>query len=245
MSTDNGIQDLLKRLDLDLENERKANKTLDVVAGIFVLIVACYLLWLSVQLGRILQPDAMAEAAAGAALDAAPSVTAHVRGLVVDGAPDLARTASDAAIEMVPAYRAALEDEMKPVIDEVSMVIATTALQKMSDAGPGGEVDESLAMQEAADAVIARLDTVLAEAMDEPIEQDGQTPRELIDGSLENLEMVDRGLKRMASGGGESSERELVMAWLNVLQQYGENVDADAAEVYRTTGKTADQAPPQ
>ena len=235
--SDNGIQDVVKRLELELEKENKANKSFNVVAGIFVGVIALYLVWLSSQLGIVLQPTNLAEAAAGAALDAAPTVTAHMRELAVEGAPNLARATSQAAVDMVPTYRAVLEEEMKPVIDEVSAVVATTAVEKMVEAGEQGEEgDESQALQEAADAAVGRLDAVLDEAMDTPMEKDDRTPRQLIEASLEQLETVDRGLKRLARGSGDKAERELVMAWLNVLQQYGDDIDVQLQERYQAEG---------
>ena len=237
MSADNGMQDVVKRLELEVEKEAKANKSFNVVAGIFIGVIALYLVWLSSQLGLVLQPTNLAEAAAGAALDAAPSVTAHMRELAVDGAPNLAQAASQAAIDMVPSYRAVLEEEMKPVIDEVSAIVAATAIDKMVEAGAEGEETvESVALQEAADAAVTRLDAVLTEALDTPMEKDEQTPRQVIEGSLDKLETVDRGLKRLAHGSGDQAERELVMAWLNVLQQYGDEVDAQLAEKYKAEG---------
>ncbi len=234
---DNGIQDVVKRLELELEKEGKGNKSFNVVAGIFVGVIALYLIWLSSQLGLVLQPNNLAEAAAGAALDAAPQVSAHMRELAVDGAPNLAQAASQAAIDMVPSYRAVLEDEMKPVIDEVSAVMASTALDKMVAAGNEGEdVDETMALQEAADAAVARLDAVLDEALDTPMEKDDRTPRQMIELSLDKFETVDRGLKRLARGSGDQAERELVMAWLNVLQQYGEEIDGQLADQYKAEG---------
>ncbi len=237
MSAENGIQDVVKRLELEVEKEAKSNKSFNVVGGIFIGVIALYLIWLSSQLGIVLQPTNLAEAAAGAALDAAPSVTAHMRELAVEGAPNLAAAASHAAIEMVPSYRAVLEDEMKPVIDEVSGIVAQTAIDKMVESGGEGvEGVESVALQEAADAAITRLDTVLNEALDSPMEKDDRTPRQVIEASLDKLETVDRGLKRLARGSGDQAERELVMAWLNVLQQYGEDVDLQLAEQYKIEG---------
>ena len=236
MTADNGIQDVLERLELELENEVKGNKSFNIVAGIFVAFIALYLIWLSSALGTLLQPQGLAEAAAGAALDAAPALSDNLRELVVEGAPNLAGAASTAAIDMIPSYRGVLEEELRPVIDEVSAVVAAAALKKMVE--NGGDAEDGLALQEAADAAVARLDSVLNEAMDEPIGVDEPTPRQVIEGSLEQLEVVDRGLKRLARGGGDSAERELVFAWLNVLQQHGEEADKALADDYRESGKT-------
>jgi hypothetical protein len=231
---ENGIQDVLKRLELDLENEAKGNKSFNIVGAIFVAFIALYLVWLSASIGTLMQPAGLAEAAAGAALEAAPALSANLRELVVEGAPNLAQAASNAAVEMVPSYRATLEDELRPVIDEVSGVVATAAIQKMVETG--GDADESVALQEAADAAVARLDTILDEAMDEPMGPDEPTPRQVIEQSLEQLETVDRGLKRLARGGGDAHERELVFAWLNVLNQHGEDLDKSLAEEYKSDG---------
>jgi hypothetical protein len=236
MSADNGIQDVVKRLELQVENEAKANKSFNIVAGIFVAFIALYLVWLSSAIGTLMHPAGLAEAAAGAALEAAPALSANMRELVVDGAPNLAQAASKAAVDMVPAYREALEAEMRPVIDEVSAVIAGAAIQKMAESG--GDAGDDSALQEAADAAVARLDTILDEAMDEPMGPDEPTPRQVIHKSLGQLETVDRGLKRLARGGGDEAERELVFAWLNVLQQHNEELDKALADEYRENGQT-------
>ncbi len=235
---DNGIQDVVKRLELELENEAKGNKSFNIVAGIFVAFIALYLIWLSSAIGTLLQPDGLAEAAAGAALEAAPALTDNLRELVVEGAPNLAGAASQAAVDMVPTYRGVLEEELRPVIDEVSAVVATAAINKMVQTG--GDADDSLALQEAADAAVARLDSILDEAMDEPMGVDEPSPRQVIEGSLEELEVVDRGLKRLARGGGDETERELVFAWLNVLQQHNESRDQSLADEYREGTVTPD-----
>jgi len=236
--TDNGYQDVLKRLDLELENEVKGNKSFNIVGGIFVAFIALYLIWLSASIGTMLQPAGLAEAAAGAALEAAPALSANLRELVVDGAPNLAGSASQAVVEMVPSYRGVLEDELRPVIDEVSGVVASAAVKKMIDSGT--DSDDSIALQEAADAAVARLDSVLDEAMNEPMGADEPTPRQVIEGSLEQLEVVDRGLKRLAKGGGDEAERELVFAWLNVLQQRTAELDLSLADEYREGKVTPD-----
>jgi hypothetical protein len=231
---ENGIQDVIKRLELKLENEAKGNKSFNIVAGIFVAFIALYLIWLSSAIGTLLQPEGLAEAAAGAALEAAPALSANLREVVVEGAPNLASAASNAAIEMVPSYREVLEGELRPVVDEVSAVVAAAAVKKMAESG--GEADTSVALQEAADAAVARLDEVLDEAMDEPMGPDEPTPRMVIEKSLEELEVVDRGLKRLARGGGDSAERELVFAWLNVIQQHNEELDVSLQDEYREEG---------
>jgi len=231
------MQGIVTRLESALGQEQKNNKNTMIIAGAIVVIVGLYLIWLSVQMGKVLDPEDLAEVAAGAAVDAAPQVSAHVRELVVEGAPNVARAASSAAEDMIPTYRAVLEDEMNPVIDEVCQVVATTAVAKMAESGGSRESSEGEAMQEAADAVVARLDAVLGEAMDTPMEESEQTPRQMIEASLDKLKVVDRGLRRIANGGGDKAERELVFAWINVLQQYGETQDLAAAEEYKEAGE--------
>jgi hypothetical protein len=231
---ENGIQDVIKRLELELENEAKGNKSFNIVAGIFVAFIALYLIWLSASISTLMQPEGLAEAAAGAALEAAPALSANLREVVVEGAPNLAAAASNSAVEMIPSYRGVLEDELRPVIDEVSSVVAAAAVKKMVESG--GQADASEALQEAADAAVARLDEVLDEAMDEPMGPDEPTPRMVIEQSLGDLEVVDRGLKRLARGGGDAAERELIFAWLNVLQQHGEELDVSLQDEYREEG---------
>jgi hypothetical protein len=50
-------------------------------------------------------------------------------------------------------------------------------------------------------------------------DEDGNTPRALIGGSLAQLKHIDTELQRIAKKGGDPAERELLMAWLGVLGQ--------------------------
>ncbi|MCP4810848.1 MAG: hypothetical protein GY884_36395, partial [Proteobacteria bacterium] len=80
---------------------------------------------------------------------------------------------------------------------------------------------------------------LLQEALDSPDNSegpDGPTPRDAIVASLEQLETIDKGLARLASGGGDAQERELLVAWLNVVSQFNDDLDASAVETVRAEG---------
>ena len=117
----------------------------------------------------------------GFAIGAVPEASGEIRKLVIDGAPDLVRMGSDEILGMVPGYRASLEQELYPVIDEVCAVVASAAVTKLkTQAGdPGATYSSSEALQAGADAAVARVDAILEDAMDLPdVENDNITPRQ-------------------------------------------------------------------
>ena len=75
------------------------------------------------------------------------------------------------------------------------------------------------------------------------MENDGPTPRETIDEALDSLKTVDRGLKTIASGGGDPQERELLMAWMNLMSQW--NDDANTAAIDRLKDDDYKKAAPE
>ena len=202
------INKVHEAIEADLAAERAANQKSMIIGGVAALLVGGYLAFLHGQISRFLEPEELALAASGAAVDAAPDVEAQLRVLVVDGAPDIARSLSNSVVEAIPTYRATLEDEMKPVVDEVSSVLATTAVTRMLASEGDAAAAQSAGTEEAAEAVVARLDMVLEEAMNEPSEMDGPSPADLIDASVDKLVVVDRGLRRLARGGGDQAERD-------------------------------------
>jgi len=228
-------------IEADLAAERAANQKSMIIGGIAALVVGGYLAFLHGQISRFLEPEELALAASGAAVDAAPDVEAQLRVLVVDGAPDIARSLSNSVVEAIPTYRATLEDELKPVVDEVSSVLATTAVNRMLESEGDAASAQSAGTEEAAEAVVARLDMVLDEAMSEPGEMDGPSPADLIDASVEKLVVVDRGLQRLARGGGDQAERDLVLTLLGAIDQAHAEADVAAADAYRTEQRAADQ----
>lgn len=207
-------------LTAQLEQERANNKKSMMFSGVAVVFVGGYLLWISSVIGTFLDPEGLALAASGFAVDAVPAASQQVRALVVDGAPELARLGSDQVIAQIPGYRDALQQEIDPVIDQVATVLADAAVEKMAtQAGdPTAKYQDDAAMEAGAAAAVASIDGVLAQAMDER-DEDGTSPRMLISGSLTQLKHIDTELQRVAKKGGDPAERELLMAWLGVLGQ--------------------------
>jgi hypothetical protein len=237
MSNDE-MKSVLDAVEADLTAERQGNQRSMIIGGIAVLLIGGYLAVLHGQITRFLDPEELALAATGAAVEAAPGVEAQLRVLVVDGAPDIARSMSNAVVDAIPTYRQTLEEELKPVIDEVSVVLATTAVNRMLAAEGGQAAAEAAGLDAAADAVIARLDGVLNEAMDEPSQLDGPSPADLIETSIEKLTMVDRGLRRLARGGGDEAERELVMTLLGAIDASQAQRDTTEQDAYRTRARS-------
>lgn len=213
----NDIESIHQALDAELADLKAANQRSAIIGGIACVVVGGYLAVLNSQLNQFFEPDGLALAASGAAVEAAPAVEDRLRMLLVDGAPDIARSLSNSVVEAIPAYRAVAEDELKPVMDEVSSILATTAVDSMLESEASPALAEQQGAVAAADAVVERIDTMLNEAMNEPTEMDGPTPAQLIEESVGQLEMVDRGLRRIARGGGEQAERELVMTLIAAI----------------------------
>lgn len=235
------LKQVHEALEADLAAERAGNQRSMIIGGIATLLVGGYLFFLHGQISRFLEPEELALAASGAAVDAAPDVEAQLRVLVVDGAPDIARSLSNSVVDAIPTYRAALEDELKPVVDEVSGVLATTAVNRMLSAEGDADAAQRAGTEEAAEAVVARLDTVLEEAMREPSQLDGPSPADLIDQSVDKLVVVDRGLRTLARGGGDRAERELVLTVLGAIDSAQAEADVAAADAYRTKERAKDQ----
>lgn len=242
MSESNAI---LSRLEADLAREREANAKSRLFGGIAVGVVALYVGWLSVQVARLLDPHELALAATGAAVGAVPDASQHIRGLVIDGAPDLAKLASTQVVNAIPTYRESLEDELRPVVDEVSTVLAEAAVSSMlrEQAQSGAVPTTSAALESAAEAAVGRLDTVLAEALENP-DDDGVTPRQKMDRSLTQLEDIDRDLKLVAAGKGDPRERELLLGLLNLMAQHHEMTEAALVEDYKAAAAAEAEAAP-
>ncbi len=235
------IREIETLLEADLAQVKENNQRSLMIGGVAVVLVGGYLFWASSQLTILLEPEGLALAASGMALDALPQASQSLRDVVVEGAPDIAKAASQSIIDTLPTYRAVMEDELEPVIDEVASILAVTAVNAMVEAV--GEDNEDYltkeAMNEGAEAVVVRLDTLLDEAMNEPMELDGPTPLETIDRSLDQLQTIDRGLERIVAGGGDPQERELLMAWMNLMSQWNEDANLAAIDEH----KDAQRAP--
>ena len=174
-------------LEAELIKERAANGMTMKVGGGFAIFVACYLGWMTWNVGTLLDPEGLGLAASGYALESVPAASAEVRRLVIDGAPELVRMGSDEILALIPVYRVQLEEELDPVLDEVCVVLANAAVAKIVDkAGtPGAAYSSSEALQAGADAAVARVDAILEDALDLPDEEnEGVTPRMQIEESL-------------------------------------------------------------
>ena len=237
------VEGLLKA---ELANVKAATQRSMVIAGVVIVLVGGYLMWVHNQVNALLDPEGIALAATGLAIEAVPQGGEYLQATIVDGAPDIARAASQGVLDMLPAYRSMLEEELAPVIDEVCSILASTAIGSIAasdDEGLNNEFAQQMALQQGADAVFVRLDAVLDEALDTPtMEEDveGPSPRETINAALGKLKTVDRGLQEIAQGGGNAAERELLLTWMSLLTQYQDEADVAAVEEYRANGAVED-----
>ncbi|MCB9766436.1 MAG: hypothetical protein H6741_00365 [Alphaproteobacteria bacterium] len=229
-------------LEADLAAAREANQRSLFLGVVACLLIGGYLAWAASQLNRLLDPEGLAYAATGAAVEAVPQASDALRGVVVDGAPDIAVAATQTILDALPVYREALEAEMSPVIDEVTGVLAATAVQEMVKAADHENKEHATqaALQSAADAVVADLDLSLKDALDQPTEEEGPTPRETIDKALEHLTTIDRGLQRIVRGQGDPQERELLLSWISLIAQYNTEANTAAAQAHREGARVED-----
>lgn len=234
------IKEVEALLEAELAKEKQANLRTTQIGGGLTLFVAGYLVWITVSIGTLLDPSGLAHAATGFAIDAVPSAGREVRALVVDGAPDLAKVGSDQLVGLIPVYRTALQDELDPVLDEVCMVLAQGAVQELAtQAGdPNAKYDGSAALQAGADAAIARVDAILDSSMTLP-DDEGITPQQHISVALDQLHKVDAGLKALSKKGADPAERELLLAWLNVIGQHNEAEETALIADYKAEAAAA------
>ncbi len=239
------IKEIESLLQAEVEKERASNTMTLKIGGGFALFVGCYLAWMTSNVSTLLDPEGLAMAASGFAIGAVPEASGEIRKLVIDGAPDLVRMGSDEILNMIPGYRAVLEDELGPVIDEVCAVMASAAVTKLtSEAGsPDAKYTSTEAFQAGADAAVARVDAILEDALDLPDpENEGITPRQRIDESLKGLEKIDAQLKIMNTKGGDPAERELLVAWLGLVTSHVEESEKALIEDYKATAAEEQKA---
>lgn len=238
------IKEIESLLEAEVAKEKAANSMTMKVGGGFALFVGCYLGWMTWNVSTLLDPNGLALAASGFAIGAVPEASGEIRKLVIDGAPDLVRMGSDEILGMVPGYRASLEQELYPVIDEVCAVVASAAVTKLkTQAGdPSATYSSSEALQAGADAAVARVDAILEDAMDLPdVENDNITPRQRIEESLKSLKKIDAQLKIMNKKGGDPAERELLVAWLGLVTSHVEESEVALKEDYKVAAKAAEE----
>jgi len=210
-----------ERLERELKNLQAENKRGLFIGGGLLSIIMLYLFWASAQLNVLMDPEGMAEAATGLAIENIPQISQNLSDSIKEAAPRVAQQTSSEILELVPMYRSNLEGEIKPIIDEVSAILAEVSVQS---ALQSIEKTQSLSSmkEEAADAaaaaVMVQLDGVLLEALEQKGD-DGVTPQESINKSLAELKRLDVELRKLQKGKGDPQERELLITWINILSQ--------------------------
>ena len=246
MPDTNAIGEIEALLKAELERTQAGTKRSMMIAVTLIVIVGGYLSWVNSQVNELINPEGIALAATGLAVEAVPQGGEYLHTAIVDGAPDIARAASQGVLDMLPSYRAVLEEELAPVIDEVCSILAVTAMDSVirsTASEKGADAAQQVALQKGADAVFVRLDTLFEEALDTPTSHEdveGPSPRETINEALAKLKTVDSGLKQIASGGGDAAERELLLTWMSLLTQYQDDANTAAAEAHRS-GERVDE----
>ncbi|MCB9745368.1 MAG: hypothetical protein H6741_28005 [Alphaproteobacteria bacterium] len=241
----NPVAEIEALLERDLAVAKEANQRALFTGVIACILIGGYLAWAAGQLSHLLDPEGLSYAATGAAVEAVPQASMAVRKAVVDGAPELAQTASRGLLETLPTYRVTLEEEMSPVIDEVAQVLANTAVDSMVanlDA-KNPQLAQQLALQDGADAVAERLDIIFGEALRATPEEGEDSAQQKIDKAVAQLETIDSGLKRVVRGEGDPQERELLLGVMNLVVQYDEVANIAAAEAHRSGERPEGDAP--
>ena len=246
-SDNSAISEIEGLLKAELERTQATTKRSMIIAGVLVVIVGGYLSWTHSQVKQMLDPEGIALAATGLAIEAVPQGGEYLHTAIIDGAPDIARAASQGVLDMLPSYRAVLEDELSPVIEEVCSILAVSAIKSVLSSTvseANADATTQMALQDGADAVFVRLDTMLEETLDTPTDLEGvegPSPRETINEALANLRVVDSGLKKIASGQGDAEERELLLSWMGLLTQYQDDANVAAADAHRAGEEVEDE----
>jgi hypothetical protein len=220
MSDSPEIIEIKQILQAELDEVEAANKSSNIISVAILVIMGGYLLWANSQISILLDPEGMAEAATGVALESIPEVSESLSKTIIEGSPDMAKQASNAVVGLIPIYRQRLEQEIKPVVDEVTAILADSAVNSaLSSSSTSSEALRQEAQNAASEAVVSQLDDILQEAMDVKNEN-GETPREAVSAAIADLDQIDAELKKIASGQGDPQERELLLTWMNLLTQY-------------------------
>ena len=191
------------------------------IGGGLLGIILLYLIWASSQINVLLDPEGMAEAATGLAIENIPQISQNLSTTIKEAAPRVAQQTSSEILELVPMYRSNLEGEIMPIIDEVSAILAEVSVQSALQSIDKTQSLSSMkqeAAEAAAAAVMVQLDAVLIEALEQKGD-DGVTPQDSINTSLSELKRLDVELRKLQTGKGDPQERELLITWINILSQ--------------------------
>ncbi len=210
------------RLEEELGREQASSKRTLYGGAAGLVIWACYLGWGSSSVATILDEEALAGAAAGYVVEQVPVVGDHLRDTLVLHADDVVKEGAAAVLARVPTMRQELEAELYPTIDKAAAELASAAVEALVEAGKHPETTVAIdgGTVAVAHAAVKQLPEALEGAMDLPME-DGRTPRQAIADSLDVLVAADANLAEIASGKSGAMERELVVAWVDMLEDAG------------------------
>jgi len=216
----NGAIGVEKLLLEELEREKKTTRISYIISAVLVVIVVLYTSWLGSQIKLLLDPEGLALTASGLVIEATPDVGAELEATLVDGAPEIAQSVSQSIIDAIPTFRMYVEEQLGPVIDETAKEMAIAAVNQLSAKVAAHEVIEGQETAELANAIVTEFEAGLELALDEA-DENGETPRERIEASLDSMEKIDRELKILARGRGlsdsQQKERDLLMGWLQLI----------------------------
>lgn len=198
-------------------------------------LAAGYLLWTSSALEEIAQPSVVADVAAATATRAIPEIGKDLRKQLLEAAPALARSVTTEAVGAIPALRAALENRLTQMTDEMALASAEDvggrfrrALVALPKTGtPEEQVDRAVA------AVVKELEAEMAK----PVDRGESEAQAGIFGSFRQsasyLAEINAKLKRLSSKrrltAQETATRRLLVRWLGLVDP-GDDATAVAQE---------------
>ncbi len=213
----------------EVAREKKSSQISYIVSAVLVVFVILYTSWLGSRIKLILEPEGLALTASGLVIEATPGIGEELEATLVDGAPEIARYVSQSIVDAIPTFRVYVEEQLGPVVDQTAEEMAAAAVTKLSEKVASQEIVEGQETAELANAIVEEFEAGLEYALDEP-DENGETPRDRITASLEGLDKIDKELKLLARGRNlsdtQARERDLLMAWLQLIVQTEETMPA-------------------
>ena len=209
-------------LEADLATEKAATLRVTRGGALILGLWATYLFWACTSIAQVFDERGLAQAAGGYVVDQVPIISGQLHERFVAHADDVVKEAAAAALAKVPAMRVELEGELFPAIDSAAATLAEASVEALIAASKEPETTAALngGPVSVADAALAQLPEALNGALDIP-DEEGRTPRQAVADSLAALQDIDGGLSQIAAGKGDPMERELIVAWVDLLQEQG------------------------
>ena len=209
-------------LEAELQSEKAGTQRMIRGGGLGLVLWGTYLFWACSSIAQVFDEQGLAQAAGGYVVEQVPIISGELHERFVVHADDVVKEAAAAALAKVPAMRVELEGELFPAIDSAAAVLAESSVEALVAASKEPETLAAIegGPQSIVDAALAQLPGALDGALDVP-DEEGRTPRQAVADSLAALQEIDGGLSQIAAGKGDPMERELIVAWVDLLHEQG------------------------